>query len=368
MKNNRGSALISTLMIFSVVMILGITLLNISTLNYISKKMNSQSKQSFYLAEGGLDLVYGQVIKEVEKAIEYAKEGMDNFIINNLQYELTKSDEYVNVRHTENSTYYSLDIDKIEKLLTDEFNKEYRRYFLGNKRVEFINSLSSINENGIRINVENGSVIQENNKIKFKIVSNYKENNIEKEITSDVYIKVPTVEDKYINYALDVERINKNPIWDKGIMTNSNINSIQDIISESISEKINYDIKHYVELDKAISIKEKDEIIYIGTENITIEENFKNGIIITSGKVNVNTSKFSGLIASEKDIDISTSLEFTYDPYKTLDIIKKHNLFSYFKNGNEDKFVFLEKIDISNIMGDKNIPDFIEYKNWIRRK
>lgn len=182
MKCKKGSVLLMTILVFSFVLITGFAVLSISITNYNIQHMNIKSKQCFYEAEGGLELVYGQIYREIENAIYDGKEKVDYFMKHEYEYLIMKE----------------TDKEKINERINEEFKKGYKNYFLGNKKVSFIRNIENIKSKKLKINLIDDNVLLEDNKIKFSVSSFYSEDTIQKEITQDFYIKVPNMKDKNI--------------------------------------------------------------------------------------------------------------------------------------------------------------------------
>ncbi|KXZ40078.1 hypothetical protein SAMN05661008_01283 [Alkalithermobacter thermoalcaliphilus JW-YL-7 = DSM 7308] len=365
MKNQKGYILISTLIIFSAMLIIGFTILGISVSNYYSKNLNLKSKQCFYLAESGLDFAYLKIRNEVQSAIEYAKNQTDNFIENYLKQELLNNNEYIQINILNSDIYYFLDKEKIEKVLADEFNKHYRAYFLGNRRNEFISNIKTLTNDDVLVQIENNLVEFRDGKIRFTLLSKYSLDDIQKEISSQVHISIP---ESYMNYKIDTRKIKKNLIYEKGIIAFNRIHPTRFLSEDNILQGNVINIDEYVNLENKVSIRQEDECIYIGKEDIILDENIKSGIIITQGNITINTNKFSGILISKGDIYIQNDFNFIYDNIKNIQLILKYDLFKYFREDNLQEFIFLETISASDVLGYKDVDSLIEYKNWVRRR
>lgn len=80
--DNRGSALVSVLVVTVFISILATTMLYVSAQNYQMKYTDYQNKQSFYGAEKALDSLKALLVKDVQDAYEEAyKEVSKNFLI-----------------------------------------------------------------------------------------------------------------------------------------------------------------------------------------------------------------------------------------------------------------------------------------------
>ncbi|WP_178137446.1 hypothetical protein [Tepidibacter thalassicus] len=193
--------MINTIFVFFILLILSITLLSISLTNYSIQNVYVNSKKCFYISEGGLELVYGKVVEEIQRAIKYGEHKLnnflkfeyDNFIENEIDKELMGEDSiYLNVILNENGISYNLNKKNIEQKLNEEFQNGYKKFFLEkSKKYNFIKDIEKINGNGLKIDLVDDLVYIENNRIKFKISSLYKKRKIRKEITLDFYIKIP---------------------------------------------------------------------------------------------------------------------------------------------------------------------------------
>jgi len=97
------------------------------------------------MAEGGIDIAYGQVIYEVENAIK-----VDN-----------------------------------------QSPEEFYNYFLGNNKQNFIKSIESINIDNIKLDVVQNNIYKEDTNVVFKISSSYIKNKIEKHICVNFNVSKP---------------------------------------------------------------------------------------------------------------------------------------------------------------------------------
>lgn len=79
--NNRGSALVSVLVVTAFISIIATTMLYVSAQNYQMKQTDYQNKQSFYGAEEALDNLKVILVKDIETAYAEAYEDtMGNFL------------------------------------------------------------------------------------------------------------------------------------------------------------------------------------------------------------------------------------------------------------------------------------------------
>ena len=70
LESKRGSSLVMVLIVFSILSILGVTLLSLAVFNFKMKTVDRKVKAAFYLSEAGLDEAYGVVVNGVKNAIE----------------------------------------------------------------------------------------------------------------------------------------------------------------------------------------------------------------------------------------------------------------------------------------------------------
>lgn len=79
--NNKGSALVSVLVVTAFITIIGTTMLYISAQNYQMKQTDYQNKQSFYEAEKAIDSLKALLVEDVQKAYLAAyKDTMNNYL------------------------------------------------------------------------------------------------------------------------------------------------------------------------------------------------------------------------------------------------------------------------------------------------
>lgn len=67
--NNKGSVLVLLIIVIAIVSALGVSLLNIVFVNYGIKRLNTESKQAFYLSEKGLNVSYVRACNLINEAI-----------------------------------------------------------------------------------------------------------------------------------------------------------------------------------------------------------------------------------------------------------------------------------------------------------
>lgn len=82
--NNKGSAIVTVIVVTAFITILATTILYITSRNYMVKQNDYQSKQTFYQAEQTLDDLKAMLANDVSAACEYAyKQTMINYVRDN---------------------------------------------------------------------------------------------------------------------------------------------------------------------------------------------------------------------------------------------------------------------------------------------
>jgi len=141
----KGASLLMTIMGFSMCSLIVITSLALTTTNYSIQSLDYLSTKNFYMAEGGVDIAYGQVIYEVENAIKFYNQS----------------------------------------------HEEFYNYFLGNNKQNFIKSIESINIDNIKLDVVQNNIYKEDDNVVFEISSSYEQDNIEKDICVKFNVSKP---------------------------------------------------------------------------------------------------------------------------------------------------------------------------------
>lgn len=79
--NNRGSALVTVLVVTAFISIIATTLLYITAQNYQMKQTDYQNKQSFYQAEKAIDTLKGLLVEDVQAAyLKAYSDTMNNYL------------------------------------------------------------------------------------------------------------------------------------------------------------------------------------------------------------------------------------------------------------------------------------------------
>lgn len=121
--NNKGSTLVLLVIVIALVMVLGASVLNIVVKQYEIKMFNSETKQSFYMAETGLNEAYVRSCVLINESIQIALQMAEDYLAVNP----------LNIIETENMfvTNYILNI---------KTNIKGRVVTAANPSVEIINS------------------------------------------------------------------------------------------------------------------------------------------------------------------------------------------------------------------------------------
>jgi len=114
-ENEKGSALIISLLVVSVIVLLGSTALTLAVTNYKMKKLNSLAKQAFYLAEAGVDEAYIITLE---------------FIDNALQYAASKAEELREINSQLNTGFRSMEFIKNNYIENENINTIFKKAFV----------------------------------------------------------------------------------------------------------------------------------------------------------------------------------------------------------------------------------------------
>lgn len=110
--NNRGSAIVSVVIITLFVTVLATTLLYVSGQNFKQKQTDYQNKQSFYKAEEALDCLKALLVSYVSEAFEEAYEDtVSNFVL-------------LGTSEARKSNYQDKFIAKLEELIGSSYEPE----------------------------------------------------------------------------------------------------------------------------------------------------------------------------------------------------------------------------------------------------
>lgn len=207
MKNEKGYILISSLLLFMLVMLISITLINICITNYEIQDVYVKSKEGFYISEGGLDTAYLEVVKHVEFSIERSNDRVKEFLENEydefIQEEKNKEiqgldSEYIELREDEFGIHFVVNKEKIDEKLNIMFKEQYEKCFLRIKyNNRLVKNIKKLNSKDVKLRILDENFYIQEDKINFKIASFYTKNKMVNEIVQGYYICVPNKGDIY---------------------------------------------------------------------------------------------------------------------------------------------------------------------------
>ncbi|WFD08985.1 hypothetical protein [Tepidibacter hydrothermalis] len=207
MKNEKGYILISSLLLFMLVMLISMTLINICITNYEIQDIYVKSKEGFYISEGYLDKSYLEVVKHVDFSIETANNKVEDFLENEydkfVQEEKNKErqgldSEYIDLREDEFGIHFVINKEKIDEKLNYIFKEQYEKCFLKIKyHNRLVKNIKKLNSQDVKLRILDENFDIKGDKINFKIVSSYTKNKMINEIVQGYYIDVPNKDDIY---------------------------------------------------------------------------------------------------------------------------------------------------------------------------
>ena len=96
--NNKGSTLILLIIVMAIIIALGVSVLDITVMQHNVKIFNTEAKQSFYMAETGLNVAYvdayGLMEEATEDSLEKAEEYLFLFPLNEIEAENIFKENY----------------------------------------------------------------------------------------------------------------------------------------------------------------------------------------------------------------------------------------------------------------------------------
>lgn len=206
MKNEKGYILISSLLLFMLVMLISITLINICITNYEIQDIYVKSKEAFYKSEGGLDTVYSEVAKYVEFSIERSNKKVEDFLKNEydefLKEEKSKEmqgidSEYIDLIEDEFGIHFVINKEKIDEKLNVIFKKEYEKCFLRMDRNYILKrNLKNLNLENIKCSMLNAD-FDDKKELFFEVEVYFSNDKMTNELGQRYYIDVPNKDDIY---------------------------------------------------------------------------------------------------------------------------------------------------------------------------
>ncbi len=207
MKNEKGYILISSLLLFMLIMVISATLINICKTNYEIQDIYVKSKEAFYINEGGLDNAYLEVVKHVGFSIEKANNKVEEFLKNEynnfLQEEKNKEmhgldSKYVDLIEDEDGIRFVINKEKVDEKLNLIFKEEYEKCFLRSKYYSLlVKNIKKLNSQDVRLSVLDEDFDMAGDKINFKIVTCYTKDKMTNELVQGYHIDVPNKDDIY---------------------------------------------------------------------------------------------------------------------------------------------------------------------------
>ena len=172
--DNKGSILVLLIIVISLVMVLGASLLNIVFKTYDIKRFNTENKKSFYLSENGLNESYVIAYKLIGEAIDDSTEKAELYLAE-----------------------YPLSVEESKNL----FKNNYKQYITASIR----NRINTNRNPNVEVkNTESLAFIE--NELKVFLRSIYvSDNAIEKITWVELIISVPEIGD-VIDGVFDVEK------------------------------------------------------------------------------------------------------------------------------------------------------------------
>ncbi|MFA9423509.1 MAG: hypothetical protein ACERLG_08010 [Sedimentibacter sp.] len=167
--NNKGSILVLLIIVMAIIIVLGASVLNMAVMQYNIKKFNTQAKQSFYMAETGLNVAFVDAYELMDDAVEDS---------------LKKANEYL--------LLFPLNEVEAENI----FRESYKIYMTTNlEKTVYRNS-------NPMVEITNGATLLFcSDKLKVNIKSKYNSECIEKTACVDIIILIPDYYDLKNNLA-----------------------------------------------------------------------------------------------------------------------------------------------------------------------
>lgn len=160
--NSKGSTMVLLVIAMAVIIALGVSILNIAMVQYNIRNYSSEAKQSFYMAETGLNVAFSQGYALIEEAAEES---------------LVQADEYLYL--------YPLDEIGAESV----FNAQFKSFITYN----FKNRAES--QSNPTVKVVNQNLVFSGNKLTAHLISACSTDNIEKHVEADIIVLVPAYSD-----------------------------------------------------------------------------------------------------------------------------------------------------------------------------
>ncbi|KAF5056755.1 hypothetical protein SDC9_49110 [bioreactor metagenome] len=181
--NNKGSTMVLLAIAMAVIMALGVSILNIAMMQYNIRNYSTDSKQSFYRAEDGLNEAFSNVYTLIEEAAQSA---------------IDEAEEYLNL--------YPLDECGAESI----FSAEFKNYVTFN----FKNRAESNSNPTVKITEQN--LLFFGNNLRAHLTSIYRTEKIEKHVEVDIVVLVPD----YLDVKNNISETSDSIMFDNWINVN----------------------------------------------------------------------------------------------------------------------------------------------------
>ncbi|WFD11046.1 pilus assembly PilX family protein [Tepidibacter hydrothermalis] len=308
LNNKKGSTLIMVLMSLSVLSILGTAILSASVMNFKMKKIDMKSKQSFYLAESGLEEAYVVIEDVVNEGVTEGRKRVDEKLkeIEDLVRKISKVQE-----KDISAEAYKKEVDDLYeqiKAISTHVNKDGsindEEEFKNDMQVWFAQGYedeAGIKQQGYKAYIDKHLVGELRNEanihmssVDIKDYSKYSDgfntfelilessaikDKIEKRVESKFSIEIP---DYYIDYSnKKIEEFTENVLWTKALLSD------KDIKVKGEKVEVKGDIYAYGNKDNS-NIKTKGIIVGYGDASGSLNVNGKviTGSYFQTGKDN----------------------------------------------------------------------------------
>lgn len=249
-RKQKGSSLVLVIMIFSVLTILGVSVLSLTASAFKSRVVESKERKNQYFAESGIDIAYGVIGNTVDKGIKDGNQAAEDFM-----NELKSSGILDEERKKVNSEGYSSDIKyvnpdgslneaKIQEEQNEKFQDSYKNsvtssinnWYNGKTYIIPItdanyNSNDIAKDLNVTINIKQEDIafkeIQYKGKTKtvlcLNLNSDFKENSMVKTISVNYNILLPDYKDVYY-VETNKFKLPINAVWNKAFCIDGNLN------------------------------------------------------------------------------------------------------------------------------------------------
>lgn len=290
-KNNKGSTLLMTLMTMTVLTILGVAVIAISVTNYRMRRIETNSRESFYKADSRYEDVYATIAHCVNSAITSGNAIVDT----NMTSEISRlrDNEAADINMDNNSVINGT--DGLGSINDEELIKHMNNHFFRPEYIRFINT-------NLMTNIQNATVDSQlattviiaindtdtngatDGNYDFSITYPSTHNGSNRTIEASYSIKVPDYE-KPLDIVNDMVYIKENVLWTKAITTDG------DLVVQCDEAVINGDIYAYGNSSNSVLVDKSSN-----TTELTI-----NGNIFTNRWITTNRN-MADLVVNNGDV------------------------------------------------------------------